>query len=204
LDLEAIANQSVVVKEQAERLATASEENRDVKPFITAAHLRSRLKPTTSVELMAECEVWSVDDLVGQPATVKGSGSVTIGGVKAHTQQHKLAQQLVVSIEDCVDADADENATSNDVQYAAIIRDFTSFEVEKKVFAYQVSYGIGWIRNGQIIKRFSQPVVFYYVDQTGDGTFELFKGSMAFDFFPDWAKGLARKTRSPQTRAPKA
>jgi len=47
--------------------------------------------------------------------------------------------------------------------------------------------------NGQIEKRFNPPVSFYYVDEAGDGDFELLRTPVELGLVPDWAKALALK-----------
>jgi hypothetical protein len=163
------------------------------KPLATPAHLKSKLKPTTTIQLTLECKAWTIDDLLGRPAEIKTRGSVKLDGIEARTQRHQLAQPVTIPIEDCVDAAADENASSDGLQYVAIVNDFTSFEVKGKVFAYQVTYQVGLTRNNRITRRFNSPVWFYYVDETSDGTFDLFKGSVTYGFMPDWARELGKK-----------
>lgn len=191
-DLEAIVRQSLNVRQHAEALAINGRST-SAQPMLTMAHLKSKLKPKTFLQLSIECNAWSVDELLNEPAELKGRGSVTIHNVEAQTKRHKLARPFVVPIEDCVDAEADEDAIDKGLQYAAIVKDFTSFEVKGRVFAYQVTYQIGFTKNGQITKRFEQPVSFYYVDEAGDGSFDILKGPVGLGLLPDWAKELARK-----------
>lgn len=192
-DLETIVARSVSVQAQAEKLAATDGRPKDGKPVITMAHLKSRLKPTTSIQLTLECSAWSIDDLLAKPSQIKDRESINISGVQASSQRHKLVQQLVVAVEDCVDAEADENARSSGQEYVAIIKDFTSYDVKGKIFAYQVTYELALTRQNQITKRFDQPLWFYYVDAAGDGNFDLFKGSMAYYSPPEWVKELTRK-----------
>jgi hypothetical protein len=192
-NLETIVERSLSLQQQAENLAIASGRSNNAKGFTTLTHLKSKLKPTTRLQLTLECKAWTIDDLLGRPAEIKTRGSVKLDGIEARTQRHKLAQQLVVPIEDCVDAAADENASSDGLQYVVVVNDFTSFAVKGKIFAYQVTYHVGLTRDNQITKRFYQPVWFYYVDETSDGNFDLFKGSLAYGFMPDWARELGKK-----------
>ena len=98
-----------------------------------------------------------------------------------------------MSIDDCVDGATYEKGIADKVQYVAIVKDFVSYEVKGKVFAYRVSYQIGFTRNGQLAKRYDQTVSFFYVDEAGDGGFELLTGPLAYGLVPDWAKELAQK-----------
>lgn len=130
--------------------------------------------------------------MLAKPSEVKGHGSVDIG-IAAQTKSHRLARELVLPIEDCVDGEADEEATANDLQYVAIARDFTSYEVKGKVFAFQIGYEIGLAKGGQVVKRLRFPVWFYYVDEAGDGTFELLRSSNSTGLVPDWVRELSGK-----------
>lgn len=188
-DLETVISSSLIVRRCAEKLGASAvgKASSGSKP------VRSRLKPRFVVLLNLECSAWSINDLVNKPAEVTGHGSIDILKVKAQTRRHKLAQQLVVPIDDCVDSPADEATTTGEVQYAAIIKDFISYEVKGKVFAYQVTYQVWLMKNGQITTRLPQPIWFYYVDEDGSGVFDLFRGTMPLGFVPDWAKDLARE-----------
>jgi hypothetical protein len=184
-NLEMIVNRSAGVQEHAAALSKGLKASKS-----TSA--RSRLRAKTSIQLTLECDAWSIDELLARPSEVKGHGSVNVG-FDVQTKNHRLAQQLVLPIEDCVDGEADEEATANNMQYVAIARDFTSYEMKGRVFAYQVGYEIGLTKNQEITKRLRLPVWFYYVDEVGDGTFELLRSSTRTGLVPDWVKDLARK-----------
>ena len=62
-----------------------------------------------------------------------------------------------------------------------------------KVFAYQVGYEIGLTKGGQVAKRISRSVWFYYVDESGNGTFELLRRPLQTGLVPDWVKELSGK-----------
>ena len=187
-NLEAVMSRSAIVQKEAEMLATNSGKAGTKAP----RHIKSRLAPSTSIQLTLECNAWSMSDLLKRPSQIKGHDSVNIG-TKVETRRHKLGEQLLLPIDDCVDGETYEKAITDKVQYVAIVTDFTSYEVKERVFAYSVSYEIGFARNGQVAKRFRQPVSFYYVDEAGDGSFELLKGPLSFGLLPDWAAELARK-----------
>jgi hypothetical protein len=191
-DLEKIVTRSSNVQERAVRMATSGDDARRGKPARANATVRSRLKPKTSIQLTLECDAWSVTELLAKPSEIKGQGSVNVG-IDVQTKNHRLAEQLILPIEDCVDGEADEDATAKSMQYVVIARDFTSYEIKRKVFAYRVIYEIGLTKNGQIAKRLPLPVWFYYVDEAGDGTFELLRSSTRTGFLPDWVRDLAKK-----------
>jgi len=183
-NLELLANRSDDVRKEAEDLSS--------KAGKTTMRIKSRLRPSSSMQLTLECTAWSISDLLNRPAETKGQGSVDIG-VRVQIRRHQLSGEVIVSIDDCVDGASYEKAVTDNVQYVAIIKDFVSYEVTGKVFAYRVNYEIGFTRNGQIAKRYSKPVSFYYVDEAGDGGFELLKGPVEFGLLPDWAKERAQK-----------
>jgi hypothetical protein len=184
VNLETIMSRSAIIQRDAEMLAANSGK-------AATQRIRSRVAPSTTVQLNLECNAWSMTDLLKRPSQIKGHDSVNIG-VNVKTRRHKLAEQLLVSIDDCVDGEAYERAITEKMEYVAIVTDFISYEVKEKVFAYRVIYETGFARNGQVMKRFKPLVSFYYVDAAGDGIFELFKGPTS-RLLPDWAADLARK-----------
>jgi len=184
--LETVVRQSAIIQKEAEMLATNSAKAG------THARIKSRLAPSTSIQLNLECGAWSMSDLLKRPAQIKGPDSVDIG-TKVKTRRHKLSEQLLLPIDDCVDGETYERGITDNVQYVAIVTDFTSYEVKERVFAYRVTYEIGFTRNAQLAKRYRGPVSFYFVDEGGDGDFELLKGPLSFGLLPDWAAELARK-----------
>lgn len=187
-NLETVMNRSAMVEKEAEMLATNSGK------AVTKAtrRIKSRLATSTSIQLTLECSAWSMSELLKHPSQIKSHGSVNIGA-NVKTNRHKLGEQLLLPIDDCVDGEAYEKAITDRVQYVAIVTDFTSYEVKGRVFAYLVTYEIGFARSARVAKRFPQALSFYYVDEAGDGSFELLKGPLSFGLLPDWAAELARK-----------
>ena len=188
-NLETMARLSGIVRKEAEDLATSGGKTKSGK---SPAHIKSRLRPSTTIQLTLECGAWSIDDLLKRSAQIKGHESANVG-VEAQTRRHQLDEQAILSIDDCVDGATYEKGIADKVQYVAIVKDFVSYEVKGKVFAYRVSYQIGFTRNGQLAKRYDQTVSFFYVDEAGDGGFELLTGPLAYGLVPDWAKELAQK-----------
>lgn len=188
-NLESMARLSSIVRKEAEDLAIVSASTKRAK---SSAHIKSRLKPSTSIQLTLECGAWSIGDLLKRTSQIKGRGWVNVG-VEAQTRRHQLNEQAILSIDDCVDGATYEKGIADKVQYVAIVRDFTSYEVKGRVFAYRVPYQIGFTKGGQLAERYSQTVSFYYVDEAGDGEFELLTGPVAFGLVPDWARELGQK-----------
>jgi hypothetical protein len=191
-DLEAIYSRSARLQQLAELLINNQRAKRG-KPAVSMSDLKSKLKPKVLLQLTIDCDSWSMDALLNKPAESKSEGSIRIGKIEAKTRRHKLAQPLVVPIESCVDAEADEKATDEGLQYVAVVKEFTSYEVTKRAFAYQVNYEIALARDRIIQKHFPQPLTFYYVDETGEGGFELLKRPLPLGLVPDWAAELAGK-----------
>jgi hypothetical protein len=185
-NLETMVRLSVVVREDAEDLATVGGKS------AKSEHPKTRLKPSTTIQLSAECNAWSMADLLKRSAQTKGHESVNVG-VEAQSRRQQLAETAILPIDDCVDGATYEKGIADNVQYVAIVTDFTSYEVKGRVFAYRVPYKIGLSKNGKVEKRFDQIVSFYYVDEAGDGAFELLTGPVAFGLVPDWVKDLAEK-----------
>jgi hypothetical protein len=187
-NLETMARLSALVRKEAEDLATIAG-----KTIRSGKHTKSRLRPATTIQLTLECgPPWSIGDLLKRSSQAKGPESVNVG-VEVQTRRHQLDERGILSIDDCVDGATYEKGIADKVQYVAIVTDFISFEVKGRVFAYRVPYKVGFTRNGKVAKRFNQTVSFYYVDEAGDGGFELLKGSVALALVPDWAKELAQK-----------
>lgn len=187
--LETLATRSAEVRKEADDLAAMASKANGGRP---TKRIKSRLGPGTSIQVAVECGAWSMNDLLKRPSRVKGHDSADLG-MKVQTTRHQLNEQALLPIDDCLDGETYEKAVTDKLQYLAIVTDFTSFEVKDRVFAYAVRYEIGYARNGQVAKRFNQPVVFYYVDEAGDGDFEVLKESVTRSLVPDWAKELARK-----------
>jgi len=188
-NLETMARVSRIVRKEAEDLSNVAGKTKGDKSSI---HTKSRLQPSKTIQLTLECGAWSIADLLKRSSETKGHESVNVG-VEAQMRRHHLQEQAVLSIDDCVDGATYETGIANNLQYVAIVADFISYEVKGKVFAYRVPYTIGVTKNGQIAKRYAQTVSFYYVDEAGDGGFELLKGPVAFGLVPDWARELATK-----------
>ena len=186
-NLETMVRLSAVVGKEAEDLATVGG-----KSAKSSAHPKTRLKPSTTIQLTTECNAWSMADLLKRATQTKGHESVNVG-VEAQSRRHQLDETARLSIDDCVDGATYEKGIADNVQYVAIVTDFTSYEVKGRVFAYRVPYKIGFSKNGKVEKRFNQIVSFYYVDEAGDGAFELLTGPVAFGLVPDWVKDLAEK-----------
>ncbi len=73
----------------------------------------------------------------------------------------------------------DEKAIAAGEQYAVSLKDFYSFLVQGKTFAYHALYQIVRIKDGKITTRLDQPVSLYYIDAAGQGEFELAQGALA-------------------------
>ena len=187
-NLETVMGRSVIVQKAAEILAVNS--GKDVTK--ETRRIKSRLIPSTSIQLSLECSAWSMSDLLKRPSQIKSHGSVYIGA-KVKTNRHRLDEKLLLPIDDCVDSETYEKAITDKAQYVAIVTDFTSYEVKGRVFAYRVTYEIGFTRNARVAIRFPDLITFYYVDDAGDGSFELLQGPVSSGLLPDWAAELARK-----------
>jgi hypothetical protein len=186
-NLESMARIADLVRREAEVLSASQKGAKK-----SSSHAKSRLKPGSTIELTAECSVWTVADLLERPSQARGRESVNVG-IEAHSRRHVFAEEVVLPIDDCVDGATYERGLAEKLNYVAIVRDIVSYEVKDRVFAYRVPYTIGFSKNGKIVHRLAQLVYFIYVDEAGDGTFELLKGPAAFGLVPDWAKDLAQK-----------
>jgi hypothetical protein len=159
----------------------------------SGALLPSRIKIARRLffEVGIDCGSWTADKFTKSASVVKGRDSVSLDGVKVLVRHHKLLEEQVVPIDDCVDPIAHEDAVARHASFVALINAFNSYEVSGKVFAYQVTYQIAMTR-GVDRTRFRNPVSFYYVDDSGRGEFELYRRPQPPQFLPEWIKALPK------------
>jgi hypothetical protein len=188
--LEEIVNGSTLVQKAAESLAgLAGKAGRK-----EAGRVKSRLISSPFMKLTLECGAWSMSELLTRPARIRDSDSIKLI-VNIQTFRHTLNEPLLLPIDNCVDGETYEKAIINNEKHVAIVNDYTSYEVKGRVFAYRVDYQVGFMKNGQLTKLSHRPIIFYFVDEAGDGNFDLLKEPAASGLVPDWAVELARKPK---------
>jgi hypothetical protein len=118
-----------------------------------------------------------------------------IDGVEVQLKSYKLEDEQIVFVESC-DRKPNEEPTVEDAywgRYAGVVREFTSYEVQGRVFAYRFTYYVVQAKNGYITTRAGAAVDFYYLDENGNGTFEQYLGAMPLRFLPDWVIARAQE-----------
>jgi len=159
---------------------------------IDDARIKSRLLPRMLLQFTLDCNAWSASAFLSQRSETSGRGTVDIANFKAQTVRHKLEQPLILNIDECISSEPDEG---EGFHFAAIVKDYISYGAKTRVFAYQVTYEIGLMKDGKITKRYHQPLSFYYVDSGESAAFELFRGPVPLGLVPDWAKEVTRKVK---------
>ena len=182
-DIEKIIRSSGGLRELAERLGT----NSSLKAGDRATIVKPR-RPSYYLQFTLDCGAWTVDSFVNRPAKVERLSPVNIEGLKAQVKRHRLLTNEMVSLAECL---IPASVAENDERYAAVVREFNSFEVKGSAFAYLVTYQVVRTRNGRITARIAQPVAIYYTDESGNGEFGPYGGNMPLRFLPEWVKELA-------------
>jgi hypothetical protein len=135
---------------------------------------------------------WTIPLFADQVSEVKDGKPEIIEGVEVQTKLHKLKDEQLVYVESC-DPKVDEKLIANGQRRDFVVRGFTTYEVKGRVFAYGVVYYIVMAENGYITERYGAAVNVHYVDEDGNGTFELRCRAMTLKSLPEWVKSLAAK-----------
>jgi hypothetical protein len=185
LDLERIVRLSASLAKSAE--------NRDDRSS-TAARKRASgagHKPGPFLQLTLDCAIWTADLFADRATKSENLWTMNVEGVKVQVSLHRLYPEQLVFLDECVVPEAGRKATADDERYAAVIKEFNSYEVRGRTFAYQVTYQIVRTRGGKITAHLAQSLSLYYTDEAGHGAFDLYEGKMPLRFLPDWVKDVA-------------
>ncbi len=132
--------------------------------------------------------VWKV--INAEPAIIEG--------VTVQTKRHQLKSERFKEIEDCpMTAEQLEefnNEIADDlrkVEKYYRIEKFTTFEINGRIFAYEVPYGEVEVETG-MTSYGSQAV---YVDEDGSGYFKKRCATAWLEFLPEWVKFQAGKSK---------
>jgi hypothetical protein len=112
-----------------------------------------------------------------------------IDGVEVQRKFYKLADEQIVFLGACDPNETKVVIENRHYGYAGAVRDFTSYAVNGRVFAYRFTYYVVMTKNGFITTRAGAAGDIYYIDQTGNGSFDRYRGAMPLRFLPDWLKG---------------
>lgn len=147
-------------------------------------------KRTPYLQLTLDCDVWTADRFLHQAAKVKTDRPVKIEGKEIKVKHHELLVRQLIDLEDCMPCSSDEKATAAGERYAVLLKDFRSYELKGRTFAYHVLYEIVRTKDGKITSHLVQPVSLHYVDAEGQGEFELVEEGRSLARLPEWVKDL--------------
>lgn len=188
LELQIIVSLSAELRKLAEtREASAATTETTAMP--TPVKTVSRKRPP-NLQLTLDCNVWTADRFSRQPAKVKTDRAVKIEGVEIEVKHHSLLERQLIDLEDCMPCAFDEKAIAAGERYSALLKDFYSYESRGRAFAYHVLYEIVRTKDGKIVSHLVQPVSLHYVDEGGQGEFELVAEGRPLTRLPEWVKDL--------------
>jgi hypothetical protein len=112
-----------------------------------------------------------------------------IDGIEVHRKSYQLADEQIVFLEPC-DANEEKPVVEDEHygRYAAVVRGFTSYAANGRVFAYRFTCYVVMTKNGFITERAGAAGDVYYIDETGNGTFDRYRGPKPLRFLPAWLK----------------
>jgi hypothetical protein len=109
-----------------------------------------------------------------------------IDGSEVRVTSHELASEQIVFLEPC-DSQASKPIVEDEMlgRHASIVRGFRSYEAKDRVFAYRFTCYAIMTKNGFVTERYGAAGDVYYIDETGNGTFDRYRGAMPLKFLPD-------------------
>lgn len=156
----------------------------------SSARAKTNYKRPAFLQLTLNCGIWNPSVFSRQPAAVEKDGTVMIEGLKVQVNHHKLATRQLISLEDCMPCSFDEKAFAEGETYAALLKDFYSYEINGRRFAYGVAFEVVRIKQDKIKTQLFQPVVRMFIDPDGQGEFELAENNNPLSQLPLWVKGI--------------
>lgn len=124
---------------------------------------------------------------------LKSSKAREIEGVPVLTKTFAPTGEQLVHIEGCRQASGEASWLD---RKSFVVKDFSTYEVKGKVFAYHVNYYLVSANNGAITERYLAGVAINYVDENGDGKFEIRCNGdgMTLGSLPKWVHTYKRKS----------
>ena len=144
------------------------------------------------IQRTVERSGWTIPVFADQVSEVKNGKPEIIEGVEVQVKVHKLKGEQLVYVESC-NPKVDKKLIANNKRRDFVVRGFKTYEIKGRVFAYDVAYYVLRAENGYIVERYGAAVSVHYVDEDGNGTFELRCRSMTLKSLPEWVKSLAAK-----------
>lgn len=131
------------------------------------------------------CNGWTVPPFNSLVSQTINDDPIQIEEIKVERKIHKLSTEQLVYLGAC-DAERDK---SKNKQKTFAVNNFVSYEVNGRIFAYEIFYHYVDVKKGAVANRYFATTGPRYVDMDGNGTFEM-QTSENFDFkkLPDWLK----------------
>lgn len=122
---------------------------------------------------------------------VKLSRAQEMEGVKVQVKKHELTEEQLVRVKGCEFKPGMSDGVNG---RTFVVRDFLTYQARGRVFAYSVDYYVVSAHDGVITERYLAATRRNYVDENGDGKFEMRCGSgLMFGKLPRWIKAVKRK-----------
>lgn len=125
----------------------------------------------------------------GEKSEFKQLESIAIEGINIQRKAYEFAEEQIVFLGAC---DSKEKiANVNDKYYgrqASVVRGFISYETGERVFAYRFAAYVVMTKNGFITTRAGAMGDVYYIDISGNGEFERYRGKDPLKNLPSWLR----------------
>lgn len=181
-DLDLLIKDSKQLKQLALASLGNSADNRAAAKTPKTAKSRSPY-----LQLTTSCSLFTPGLFLKRASTVRKSSSEIIDGVRVFVKRHKPTAEEPVSLEECWAPNC--SVTEYEDKHALIVKDFYSFEVAGKIFAYAAVYQVARVKDGKLRERFNQTLLLYFVDEEGEGVFELLESGLPLNEVPGWVTG---------------
>lgn len=133
---------------------------------------------------------WRVPCL-GDLGKVTPLNDSVVENVTVHVKKHELLAENLVGVEGCR-PEGKETKEARDKPFA--VREFFTYEVNGKIFAYQIRFTFIEVGRNNSITYFGAQYNAYYFDEDGNGTFQIrcrTKGAKGLENLPAWVKATS-------------
>jgi hypothetical protein len=128
---------------------------------------------------LVERSGWTVPIFCDVESKSLPSMTKIIDGIEVQVRKHELAEEQLVKIEDCSPAYRAQDFA---------IKDYFSYLANGHTFAYQLAFDFVYVEEGVITTRAAASLGRFYVDEDGDGTFEMRCNEKELYKLPKWLK----------------
>jgi hypothetical protein len=146
------------------------------------AHSASAQEPSGLTERLVERGGWTVPIFSVVDSKTRLSTKI-IDGIKVKIKKHDLTEEQLVKIEDC--------SPAYQSQFFAV-KNYVSYEANGYDFAYSIFFDFVYLEDGVIATRAAASLGRFYVDEDGDGAFELKCNAKGIEKLPGWLKSTAQ------------